>query len=147
MSIIRVSSSCFVLFVFVCLWHCECVIKCSYLAWMQCQYFKDHLQPFRSELQNAKICWEALAKRETLNYCDSISSLLLRWRFLIKNDQNNLISTWQNQNYLKECRKLGRYQTRSFVRTFIFIIFTCCVHHPVRAVLQLRKSFDPTAQM
>ena len=24
--------SCFMLFVFVCLWHCECVIKCSYLT-------------------------------------------------------------------------------------------------------------------
>ena len=40
----------------VCLCHCEYVIKCPYLTWMQLRFFKNHLQPFWNAFQNAKIC-------------------------------------------------------------------------------------------
>ena len=50
-----------------------------------CKYFRNHLQAFWNAIQNAKICWEAFAKGETLNYCDiNISNLLQQWRFLVK---------------------------------------------------------------
>ena len=39
--------SCFMLFVFVCLWHCGCVVKCSYLA---------RMQPFATILQCIPEC-------------------------------------------------------------------------------------------
>ena len=44
---------------------------------------------------------------------------------------SNTKSTWKNQNCLDECKKLGKYQTRYLIRTFIFIISTWCVHHAV----------------
>ena len=59
---ICISSTCFIYFIFVCLWHCECVWKCSYLAWMHFLYFKNYLQQFWKAFQNAKICQKALAK-------------------------------------------------------------------------------------
>ena len=50
-------------------------------------------------------------------------------------------------NYLEGCKKLAKYQTRYFVKTFNFIISTWCIFHAVHLVLQLHKSFDPKAQM
>ena len=46
-------------------------------------------------------------------------------------------------NCIEECKNLTKYQTRYFVKTFIFIIYTWCVYHAVHSVLQLHKSFDP----
>ena len=123
MFVICVSSSSFILLMFMYLWHCECVIKCSYLAWMQCKYFKNHLQPFWNAIQNAKICWEAFVKGETLNYC------VVAFQIYCYNDVfNQKLSTIQYEqgkirsNCCEECEKLIRYQTKYLVRTFIFII-------------------------
>ena len=129
--------SCFMLLVFVCICHCECVIKCSYLAWMK---------PFATILQciqNAKICWEALAKGKRLNYCDTnYSNLLQQWRFFCLK--------WSTIQY-QHCKikkklpwrmqEIGRYQSRYLVRTFIFI-------NGVFIMLYLKsysfaQSFDP----
>ena len=65
-----VSSSCFMLLAFVCLWHCECVIKCSYPAWMKYKFFRTHLKWFWNAFHKAEICWKALTKGETLNSCE-----------------------------------------------------------------------------
>ena len=56
MFVICVSSSCFIRFESACFWYCECVIKCSYLAWNECNvhisqticnHFKMHLRKLR----------------------------------------------------------------------------------------------------
>ena len=64
------SSSCFMLFAFVCLWNCERVRKCPYSAWMQYKFFRTHLKWFWNGFQKAEICWKTLTKGETLNSCE-----------------------------------------------------------------------------
>ena len=46
-------------------------------------------------------------------------------------------------NCIEKRKKLAKYQTRYFAKTFIFIISIWCVYHAVHLVLQLCKSFDP----
>ena len=46
-------------------------------------------------------------------------------------------------NCIEEGKKLAKYQTRYFAKTFISIISTWCIYHAVHLVLQLHKSFDP----
>ena len=43
-------------------------------------------------------------------------------------------------NYIEECKKLAKYQTRYFAKTFIFIISTWCIYRAAHLVLQLHKS-------
>ena len=112
---------------------------------MKCKYFKNHLQLFWNSFQNAKICWQAFAKGETLNYCHiNISNLLqqCQWCFLVKMINNGKIKT----NCLEECKELAKYQTRYFIKTFIFIISACCFYHAVHLVLQLLIPRDPNVE-
>ena len=124
-----------------------CASGTNYVVFMKCKYFKNHLQLFWNSFQNAKVCLQAFAKGETLNYCHiNISNLLqqCQWRFF-----QLKWSTMQNQhgkiktNCIEECKKLAKYQTKYFTKTFIFIISTWFVYHAVYLVLQLHKSFDP----
>ena len=76
---------------------------------MHCKYFKNHLQPFWNAFQNAKICWEALAKGETLNYSDiAFHIYCCNDVFLIKNDQQFNINIAKSKLILlKNARNLA----------------------------------------
>ena len=87
--------SCFMLFVFVCLWHCECVIKYSYLAWMQ---------PFAIILQCIPKCWDMLRSLYKGWNADIMILTFQIWRnnemFFLFKMINNAIWTLQKKKKL-----------------------------------------------
>ena len=112
-----ISSSCFMLFTFVCPWHCECVIKCPYLAWMQHNFFRTHLKWFWNAFQKVEICWKALTKGETLNSCELTFQAycyndIFKWKW-------TEIQCGLKSSIMKEIGQIPTLQTRYLVRKFL----------------------------
>ena len=124
MFIICVSSSCFILFEFVYPWNYEYVLKCSYLAWIQCKYFTSHLQPFKNAFQNAQICWKALTKGETLNSCDVTFQIYCNDIFFQLKWSTNQYSKIKRKYVLKNAGNGAGFtlQTKYLVDTVIILI-------------------------
>ena len=125
-----VSSSCFILFAFVCPWHCECVIKCPYPAWIQYKIFRTHLKWFWNAFHKAEICWKALTKSETLNSCElTFQAYCYNDLFSVKMNRD---STWLktfNNEQIGQIGQIGQIftlQTRYLVRKFCYSFNMLC---------------------
>ena len=108
-----VSSSGFMLFPFVSLWLCECIIKCPYPAW-------THLKWLWNAFQKAEICWKALTKGETLNSCElTFQAYCYNDFFQVKMNRD---STWLEKFNNEGNWTIFTLQTRYLVRK-VFVFF------------------------